>query len=142
MWLGSPRSARVITVTIILALIASTTALVAPRFAASAQAAGLAVTAQALPAKYTLDNKVPIAIPMHGNWCGVGYGGGYPTDALDELCRQHDKCYERRGFLKCDCDKIFARNVQKQFGTMSLSHKTKAITMAIYFLKSPCFRQK
>lgn len=29
-----------------------------------------------------------------GRWCGPGYGGGDPIDALDCACRDHDRCYE------------------------------------------------
>ena len=42
--------------------------------------------------------------PIHGHYCGPGHGGGEPDDALDEACKRHDECYERRGYSDCECD--------------------------------------
>jgi hypothetical protein len=36
-----------------------------------------------------------LSIPVHGRWCGPGYGGGCPVDEIDALCRTHDLEYER-----------------------------------------------
>lgn len=47
--------------------------------------------------------------PVHGNWCGPGYGGDElnvppPTDAVDAACMRHDLCYAKEGYLSCKCD--------------------------------------
>lgn len=56
-------------------------------------------------------------IPIHGNWCGPNWTGGYrgtynpamadaykePVDGLDRLCSAHDECYYRcRGQSPCN----------------------------------------
>ena len=45
-----------------------------------------------------------LKFPRHGNWCGPGHGGGDTVDALDEACKRHDECYEKRGYFDCECD--------------------------------------
>jgi len=44
-------------------------------------------------------------LPVYGNWCGPGHGGGTPVDDLDKACMKHDKCYDRNGYFDCDCDR-------------------------------------
>ncbi len=45
------------------------------------------------------------AVPVHGNWCGPGYGNGLPpTDPLDAACMRHDICTARVGSFSCGCD--------------------------------------
>jgi hypothetical protein len=48
------------------------------------------------------------AIPaLYGNWCGPGASGpGAPIDDLDACCMAHDQCYDREGYLDCDCDRV------------------------------------
>ena len=38
-----------------------------------------------------------LSIPIYGNWCGPGHGGGPAIDAVDAVCRAHDQCYGQRG---------------------------------------------
>lgn len=45
-----------------------------------------------------------IGLPVYGNWCGPGHGGGTPVDAVDAACQTHDNCYGDRGYFDCQCD--------------------------------------
>jgi hypothetical protein len=54
-----------------------------------------------------------LAIPVYGSWCGPNYGSGTPIDGLDDCCRQHDLCYDSTGagyFSRktCSCDRNLA----------------------------------
>ena len=42
-----------------------------------------------------------VSIPIYGNWCGPGHGGGPAIDAVDAVCRAHDQCYGSRGYFNC-----------------------------------------
>jgi hypothetical protein len=49
--------------------------------------------------------------PTYGRWCGLKHGSGEPTDTLDSLCRAHDKCYDKRGYFACSCDRALIRGI-------------------------------
>ncbi|MHA7142646.1 hypothetical protein ACX80T_14035 [Arthrobacter sp. Sr33] len=40
---------------------------------------------------------IQASVPIWGNWCGPGHGGGVAVDVLDSICRTHDRCYGSRG---------------------------------------------
>jgi hypothetical protein len=47
----------------------------------------------------------------HGNYCGKGQAGdgAEAVDALDEVCRRHDACYDAAGYASCACDKTLRK---------------------------------
>ena len=53
--------------------------------------------------------------PVYGNWCGEGYptsgNDPDPVDEWDELCRDHDHCYDD-GTDKEECDVHLVRNLE------------------------------
>lgn len=59
------------------------------------------VSAQSVP------NAPTERLPQYGSHCGDGYGmpGTCWKDALDRVCYRHDRCFERRGLLSCECQK-------------------------------------
>lgn len=81
-------------------------------------------------------------IPVHGNWCGPGHGGGRAVDALDEVCMRHDQCYDRRGYLDCDCDRTLVREIDDLIarGGLSGTARAKAALVRTYFAAAPCVR--
>lgn len=81
-------------------------------------------------------------IPVHGNWCGPGHGGGQPVDELDVACMQHDQCYDRKGYLDCGCDKKLVGNITSLVASRQLNAGTlaKALVISGWFSNSPCVR--
>jgi len=67
-------------------------------------------------------NAKPLSLPVYGNYCGVGHGAPTwktpPIDAVDLVCREHDRCYSLLG----DFDKLEQTPslLGKQVGIMTL----------------------
>lgn len=82
------------------------------------------------------------SLPIYGNWCGPGHGGGPTVDALDAACKKHDECYDRRGYFDCDCDKSLTREVDTLITSRRLTGRARAAALAVraYFSVSPCVR--
>ena len=50
----------------------------------------------------------------YGNWCGKGNRGTAAVDALDALCREHDKCYERtKDWGNRGCNRTFVYAIRR-----------------------------
>lgn len=81
-------------------------------------------------------------IPIHGNWCGPGHGGGEVRDLLDGACKRHDECYDASGYFNCDCDRVLVRDVDRLIrgGTLSPALRAKAFVVRQYFASAPCSR--
>ena len=51
----------------------------------------------------------PLSLPVYGNYCGVGHGDPTfqtpPVDAVDLVCREHDRCYSLLGDFDERCDR-------------------------------------
>ncbi len=109
-----------------------------PRAALAALALLLAAPASA--------QTLPLALPVHGNWCGPGYSGGPgwpgawpapPTDPLDAACMRHDICKGARGNLDCGCDIGFMRELRSTpWPNPGLAAKARAMHDAIAM--TPC----
>lgn len=58
----------------------------------------------------TARNKIGLVV--WGNYCGLGNKSpNYeepPVDEIDQICMEHDKCYDERGRFDCVCDEIIA----------------------------------
>ena len=50
-----------------------------------------------------------LSLPVYGNYCGVGHGDPTfqtpPVDAVDLVCREHDRCYSLLGDFDERCDR-------------------------------------
>lgn len=53
-------------------------------------------------------NVKPLSLLVYGNYCGVGHGEPtwktLPIDAVDLVCREHDRCYSLLGDFDTRCD--------------------------------------
>jgi hypothetical protein len=51
----------------------------------------------------------PLSLPVYGNYCGAGHGDPTfktpPVDAVDLVCREHDRCYGLLGDFNERCDR-------------------------------------
>lgn len=93
-----------------------------------------------------INTENPDAImPTYGNWCGANHPENIeeaekPVNALDRACQKHDLCYLEKGYLSCDCDKVFSDEVisglneNKFVGT----EKLFAYSFRAYFKGSLC----
>jgi hypothetical protein len=49
-----------------------------------------------------------LSFPVYGNYCGFGHGDPTgntpPIDAVDAVCREHDRCYRLLGDFDSRCD--------------------------------------
>jgi hypothetical protein len=50
-----------------------------------------------------------LSFPVYGNYCGFGHGDPTgntpPIDAVDAVCREHDRCYALLGDFDYRCDR-------------------------------------
>ncbi len=50
-----------------------------------------------------------LSFPVYGNYCGFGHGDPTgntpPIDAVDAVCREHDRCYRLLGSFDSRCDR-------------------------------------
>lgn len=83
------------------------------------------------------------SFPFHGNWCGPGHPpkGTKPEpitiDALDEACKRHDECYEKRGYFSCFCDVQLMKEIHEN-GAVLRETPSKAIAVSEFFAQSYC----
>lgn len=58
--------------------------------------------------------RAELAVPVHGNWCGPGHGGGPALDLLDAACLRHDLCIRAAGApFDCACDLTFMDELRR-----------------------------
>ena len=82
-------------------------------------------------------------LPVHGNWCGPGHGGGPATDAVDAVCRTHDQCYGRSGYFDCRCDRDLIRSMPGAIAaTPSAGGKVAGAAAMAWFANSYCICRK
>ncbi|MCI2266249.1 hypothetical protein, partial [Sediminivirga luteola] len=77
-------------------------------------------------------------IPVWGNWCGPGHGGGTPRDTLDRLCMEHDNCYAARGYFDCECDARLRAGISRSASSMGAGERAMAAAISVYFSIQPC----
>jgi hypothetical protein len=55
------------------------------------------------------DTPQSLSFPVYGNYCGIGHGDPTwktpPIDAVDLVCREHDRCYSLLGDFDKRCDR-------------------------------------
>lgn len=74
-----------------------------------------------------------ISLPIWGNWCGPGYGGGKAKDLLDRACMNHDKCYGSKGYFNCSCDRTLISSINRDYSRMHTTEKIAATAVKAYF---------
>ncbi|MCE4957825.1 hypothetical protein [Macrococcoides caseolyticum] len=89
---------------------------------------------------YRSNYNASIGLPLWGNWCGPGHGGGNPQDKLDSLCMSHDECYGRDGYFSCKCDEDLVNGINNLYDSMGKREKIMAIAVKTYFKYSLCKR--
>lgn len=78
-------------------------------------------------------------IPIYGNWCGPGHGGGPPIDAVDAVCRAHDRCYGRKGYFDCGCNRDLIDAMPGAIArTPSVAGKAAGTVIGAFFSATPC----
>ncbi len=75
-----------------------------------------------------------IPLPIWGNWCGPGYGGGETQDLLDAACKQHDLDYAKYGYFDCDSDLRLTARIAVDRSKMGFIEKQYASAVAAYFV--------
>jgi hypothetical protein len=84
-----------------------------------------------------------LSLPVYGNWCGPGHGGGTPVDDLDRACMRHDECYGRKGYFDCGCDAQLIRDIDTALssGQVRLSGRVLGPLIRSWFTVQPCVRR-
>lgn len=79
-------------------------------------------------------------LPVHGNWCGPGHGGGPVRDELDGLCKNHDECYSEHGYFDCGCDNGLIDGITNLVlsGRLDAGTAAKAMAVKYWFSQQPC----
>jgi len=88
-----------------------------------------------------LDNRLTsrlLSLPVYGNYCGRGYGDPTgnkpPVDAVDAVCREHDRCYARLGDFDGRCDRDLVESMPSAIAsTPSPIGKKVGILTMLYF---------
>lgn len=56
-----------------------------------------------------------LSLPVYGNYCGPGHGDPTentpPIDAVDAVCREHDRCYHLLGDFDFRCDRALIQDM-------------------------------
>jgi len=81
-----------------------------------------------------------IGLPVYGNWCGPGHGGGVPVDDVDRACMIHDNCYGDHGYFNCTCDRELVANLQRAIGSGNVGFRGRFMGRIIrrWFQIQPC----
>ncbi|MCG7231811.1 hypothetical protein QPX08_06415 [Corynebacterium propinquum] len=76
----------------------------------------------------------------YGNWCGPGHSGpGAPINTLDRICMNHDKCYARKGYFACSCDRQLIADIKANRGKFNgWGENAAALAAATYFRANLC----
>lgn len=81
---------------------------------------------------------IQAGVPIWGNWCGPGHGGGVAVDVLDSICRTHDRCYGSRGYFACSCDRAIVRDIRANASRMKTQERMVAAAVSTYFTYCLC----
>lgn len=74
-----------------------------------------------------------LKLPIWGNWCGPGHGGGEPKDVLDANCKIHDLDYKKYGYFDCGSDIRLVARINRDYDKMKFFEKQVATAVAVYF---------
>ena len=87
------------------------------------------------------DNRVTpqqLSLPFYGNYCGRGHGDPTgntpPVDAVDAVCREHNRCYGRLGDFDRRCDRALIESMPSAIAsTPSPIGKNAGLLALLYF---------
>jgi hypothetical protein len=84
------------------------------------------------------DPPKPLSLPVYGNYCGTGHGDPTfqkpPVDAVDLVCREHDRCYGLLGDFDERCDRNLVEMMPNAIAiTPSPLGKQVGLLMLLYF---------
>lgn len=79
-----------------------------------------------------------LSLPVYGNYCGLGHGDPTfktpPVDAVDLVCREHDRCYSLLGDFDSRCDENLIKLMPTAIAnTRSLEGKNAGLLALLYF---------
>lgn len=74
-----------------------------------------------------------LKLPIWGNWCGPGHGGGPAKDLLDYACMQHDLDYAKYGYFDCGSDRRLINRIDTFYYQMKFMEKIVANAVKTYF---------
>ncbi len=79
-----------------------------------------------------------LSLPVYGNYCGFGHGDPTgntpPIDAVDAVCREHDRCYSLLGDFDRRCDRKFIESMPSAIAsTPSPIGKNAGLLGLLYF---------
>ena len=79
-----------------------------------------------------------LSLPVYGNYCGFGHGDPTwntpPIDAVDAVCREHDRCYALLGDFDSRCDQTFIESMPSAIAsTPSQAGKNAGFLSLLYF---------
>lgn len=81
---------------------------------------------------------VTAGVPIWGNWCDPGRGGGKAKDRLDSLCRTHDLRYGKKGYFACSCNRALGQGHKFKRIEDEKCGETYGAVVSVYFKASPC----
>ena len=87
------------------------------------------------------DNRITsrrLSLPFYGNYCGRGHGDPTgdtpPVDAVDAVCREHNRCYALLGDFDRRCDRALIESMPKAIAsTPSPIGKNAGLLALLYF---------
>jgi len=87
------------------------------------------------------DNRITpqqLSFPVYGNYCGPGHddptGNTPPIDAVDAVCREHNRCYRLLGAFDRRCDRNFIESMPSAIAsTPSPIGKKAGLLALLYF---------
>ncbi|MGD6994018.1 hypothetical protein [Sutcliffiella horikoshii] len=82
-----------------------------------------------------------LKLPVWGNWCGPGHGGGATKDLLDAACKQHDLDYGKYGYFDCGSDFRLIARISRDYDRMKFFEKSMARSVVAYFYAQLSFNQ-
>lgn len=72
---------------------------------------------------------------FYGNWCGPGCSGpDAPIDDVDNCCKKHDKCYEKKGYFSKSCDKKLLECLRSKVDSRTAKGRAAGIIYSYYSL--------
>jgi Phospholipase A2 len=79
-----------------------------------------------------------LSFPVYGNYCGFGHGDPTgntpPVDAVDAVCREHDRCYALHGLFDWRCDQELIESMPDAIAsTPSAIGKKAGLLALLYF---------
>lgn len=79
------------------------------------------------------------ALPcIYGRWCGPGCSGpGAPINDVDDCCRQHDFCYDRKGYFSCSCNRDLLNCLRPKINIFTAKGRWAGVIYGV-FSRIPC----